>query len=65
MYLPCHLQLLTGKEFYFGHGGRNGKGTYKSSLCHFLKGPELKTVVRFIIREYSNFIKKQRGRYFA
>jgi len=25
MYLPRHLQLLTGKEFDFGHSGRNGE----------------------------------------
>lgn len=49
MYLPHHWQLLTGNEFDFGQW-KEWKTTYKSLLCHFLKGPELKTAVSFIIR---------------
>lgn len=59
MYVPHHLQLLTGKKFDFGQW-KEWKATYKSLLCHSLKGPELKTAVSFIIRGYSNFVKKQR-----
>lgn len=36
MYLPQPLQLLTGKKIDFGHSGKNGKCSYKSSSYQFL-----------------------------
>lgn len=44
------LQLLTGEELIL------------VTVCDFLNSPELKTVVWFIVRWYSNFRKKARRR---
>lgn len=42
MYLPHHLQLLTGKEFDFGHSGRNGKVPINLNYVTFWKVQNLK-----------------------